>query len=132
MYKEQNAKNYQKSKDATCEACKVAGKKPSQIKMKVGGEIDGDCDGKNQWDDRVYTLVPWMLDVNIIHYDEHDPNKLVELRLALDNEYEYLENELFDKGFKNEKKRFLKGERNKLKTRFSQGLTMCPMNIQPD
>jgi hypothetical protein len=71
-----------------------------------------------------------MLDVNIIQYDEQDLDKLAKLRLALDTKYEYLENELFDKGFKNAIKRFLRGERNRLKARFSQGLTMCPMNIQ--
>jgi hypothetical protein len=41
-----------------------------------------------------------MLDVNIIHYDEHNTNDLVELRLALENEFEYHDNELFKKGFK--------------------------------
>jgi len=98
----------------------------------VGGGIDGGCDGKNQWDDSVQTLVPWMLDVSIIHYDEQDLDKLAKLRLALDTKYEYLGNEFSDKGFKNAIKRFLRGERNRLKTRFSQRLTMCPMNIQPN
>jgi len=91
-----------------------------------------ESDGKNQWDDSVQTLVPWMLDVSIIHYDEQDPNKLAKLRLALDTDYEYLENELYDKGFKNAIKRFLRGEGNRLKARFSQGLTVCPMNSQLD
>jgi len=54
---------------------------------------------------------------------------LAKLRLVLDNEYEYLENELSDRGFKNAIKRFLRGKKNKLKARFSQGLTMCIMNI---
>jgi hypothetical protein len=49
--------------------------------------------------------------------------------LVLDNKYEYLENELSDRGFKNAIKRFLRGKKNKLKARFSQGLTMCTMNI---
>jgi hypothetical protein len=125
-------KDRKKSKDATCEVCKAAEKKPNQVKVKVRGEIDGGCDGKNQWDDNVHTLVPRMLHVSIIHYDEHDPNKLAKLRLVLDKEYEYLENELFDRGFKNTIKRFLRGKRNKLKARFSQRLTMCTMNIQPN
>jgi hypothetical protein len=73
-----------------------------------------------------------MLDVSIIHYDEQDLDKLAKLRLALDNEYEYFENELSDMGFKNAIERFLRGERNRLKTRFSQWLTMCLMNIQPN
>jgi hypothetical protein len=57
---------------------------------------------------------------------------LAKLRLALDNAYEYLENEFSNKGFKNAIKRFLRGKRNRLKARFSQRLTMCPMNIQLD
>jgi hypothetical protein len=56
---------------------------------------------------------------------------LAKLRLATDIEYEYLENELSHRGFKNAIKRFLKGEMNRLKLRFSQGLIMSPMNIQP-
>ncbi len=63
-------KYYKKCKDVTCEVCKVVGKKPSQVKVKVWGKFDGGCDGKNQWDDNVHTLVPWMLDVSIIHYHE--------------------------------------------------------------
>jgi hypothetical protein len=47
---------------------------------------------------------------------------LAKLRLVLDNEYEYIENELFDKGFKNAIKRFLRGEKNKLKTRLNHML----------
>jgi hypothetical protein len=71
-----------------------------------------------------------MLDVSIIRYDEQDLDKLAKLRLALDTKYEYLENKLSDRGLKNAINRFLRGERNRLKARFSQGLTMCPMNIQ--
>jgi hypothetical protein len=63
-------KDYKKCKYATCEVCKAIGKKPSQVKVKVGGKIDGGCDGKNQWDDNVHTLVPQMLDVSIIHDHE--------------------------------------------------------------
>ncbi len=125
-------KDCKKSKDATCEVCKAIGKKPNQVKVKVGGEIGWGCDGKNQWDDNVHTLVPQMLDVNIIHYDEQDLDKLVKLRLVLDNEYEYLENKFSVRGFKNAIKRFLRGKKNMLKARFSQGLTMCTMNIQPN
>jgi hypothetical protein len=73
-----------------------------------------------------------MLDVSIIYYDEQDIDKLAKLRLALDIEYEYLENEFFDMGFKNVIERFLGGEKNRLKARFSQWLTMCLMNIQLD
>jgi hypothetical protein len=52
-----------------------------------------------------------MLNVSIIHCDEQDLDKLAKLRLALDTKYEYLENELFDKWFKNAINRFLRGEK---------------------
>ncbi len=55
---------------------------------------------------------------------------MAKLRMALNDEFEYLENELFERGFKNAIKRFLRGEKNRLKARFQQGLIMCPMNIQ--
>jgi hypothetical protein len=105
-------KDCKKIEDAACEACRTTRKKPSQVKVKVRGEIDGGCDRKNQWDDSVHTLAPWMLDVSIIHYDEQDFDKLAKLKLALDNAYAYLQNELSNKGFKNAIKRFVRGERN--------------------
>jgi hypothetical protein len=48
----------------------------------------GGCDGNIQ------SLVPQMLNLNIIHYDQPNINDLKKLRLALDNEFEYLDNEL--------------------------------------
>jgi hypothetical protein len=54
----------------------------------------GGCDGKNQWDDNIQSLVPQMLNLNIIHYNQHNVDDLKKLRLALDNEFEYLDNEL--------------------------------------
>lgn len=35
-----------------------------------------------------------MLNLNIIHYDQHNVDDLKKLSLALDNEFEYLDNEL--------------------------------------
>jgi hypothetical protein len=58
----------------------------------VGG--DAGCDGKNQWDDNIQRLVLQMLNLNIIHYDQYNVDDLKKLRLALDNEFEYLDNEL--------------------------------------
>ncbi len=74
------------------DACKAARQKPSQVKVKVGG--DAGCDGKNQWDDNIQSLVPQMLNLNSIHYDQYNVDDLKKLRLALDNEFEYLDNEL--------------------------------------
>jgi hypothetical protein len=38
-------------------------------------------------------LVLQMLNLNIIHYDQYNVDDLKKLRLALDNEFEYLDNE---------------------------------------
>ncbi len=74
------------------DARKAARQKPSQVKVKVGG--DACYDGKNQWNDNIQSLVPHMLNLNIIHYDQHNVDDLKKLRLALDNVFEYLDNEL--------------------------------------
>ncbi len=34
-------RNYKKTKEAECEACKVVGKKPMVVKVKVGGKFMG-------------------------------------------------------------------------------------------
>ncbi len=40
-------RDHKKIEDVECEACKVYGKKSMVVKVKVVGEIDGGCDGKN-------------------------------------------------------------------------------------
>ncbi len=74
------------------DACKAVRQKPNQVEVKAGG--DGGYDGKNQWDDNIQSLVPHMLNLNIIHHDQHNVDDLKKLRLALDNVFEYLDNEL--------------------------------------
>jgi hypothetical protein len=70
--------------------------------------VDGGCDGKNVWDEVVRTLIPHVLDVNVIEWECHKPTSLKKLRAALDKQFEYVNNEFFVVGFRNMVKRWLK------------------------
>jgi hypothetical protein len=48
---------------------RTAGKKPHQLEVKIGGEIDAGCDGKNAWDAVLRLHVPRVLDISIIDWD---------------------------------------------------------------
>jgi hypothetical protein len=43
-----------------------SGKKPRQITVGPGGEVDGACPGKNAWDDAIKGLVPKILDISVV------------------------------------------------------------------
>jgi hypothetical protein len=47
----------------------VSWKKPHQLKVKSGGEINAACDGKNAWDAALKLHVTWVLDISIINWD---------------------------------------------------------------
>jgi hypothetical protein len=52
------------------------------------------------------------------------------LRITLDKEFEYFENEPSTVGLRNVVKRWLKTKRNKLKSRFLGGRSKCLVNIE--
>jgi hypothetical protein len=70
--------------------------------------VDGRFDGKNAWDEVVRTLIPHILDVNVIKWERREPTSLEKLRAALDRQFEYVNNEFSMVGFKNMVKRWLK------------------------
>jgi hypothetical protein len=105
--------------------------KPHHITVKADGEIDAGCEGKNAWDDSVRGYVPKIIDVSIIHWEEHKPETLHKLRETLDAEFQYLNHPLSAIGFRNAIKRFLKTERSRLKARFLAGNDICPPHVQP-
>jgi hypothetical protein len=72
-----------------------------------------------------------MLDISIIHWDEHKSETLKKLRETLDAEFNYLNHPLSLQGFRNAIKRFLKIERSRLKTHFLAGNENCPAHVQP-
>ena len=102
------------------------------MRVKAGGGIDGGCEGKNEFDEALRSLVPRILDVSCVHWKDQPPNSVGKLRSALDAEFEYVGNHLSDKGFKNAVKRQMKTERSKMKAWFLGGKKDCPVTIEPD
>lgn len=119
-----------KDNDSISDVWQVANEKPHKIKIKVGGDIYACCDGKNVWDEAMKTLIPQILDVNVLSWEGHALNSLKKLRATLDKEFEYDDNELSIVRFKNVVKRWLKIERSKLKTSFLEGKIDYPINIE--
>ncbi len=73
-----------------------------------GRDINGGYDGKNAWDEMVRTLIPRILDINVMEWEGHKLESLDKLRAGLDKEFEYVDNELSMVGFRNVVKRWLK------------------------
>jgi hypothetical protein len=46
-------------------------KKLHKIYIKVKGDVDGRCEGKNAWDEVVKTLIPQILDINVLKWEDH-------------------------------------------------------------
>jgi hypothetical protein len=111
---------------------RLGGKKPHTLRVKVGGGIDGGCEGKNAFDEALRSLVPRILDVSILKWKLQHPGSVEKLRSAIDNEFEYLEHNLSDLGFKNAVKRQMKTKRSKMKGWFMSGKKECPVFIEPD
>ena len=98
----------------------TAGVKPNRVFVLPGGEVDASCEGKNAWDKALRDLVPKCLDMSVIAWKKHDPQRLKKLRSALDNEFEYVGNPLNMVGFRVAIMKFLKVERFQLKNRYLQ------------
>jgi hypothetical protein len=71
------------------------------------------------------------LDISIIPWEKQKPESIQKLRDALVAEFEYVDNHMSLRGFRNAIKRFLKMERSRLKTKYVGGQTDCPIYIQP-
>jgi hypothetical protein len=108
-----------------------AGRKPQQIRVQAGGEIDGACLGKNGWDDAIRGLVPRILDLSIVDWEAQKPEAVQKLRDRLDVEFEYVGNPLSMQGFRNSVKRYLKSERSRLKMLYRSGDRTNPVHVQP-
>jgi hypothetical protein len=108
----------------------TSGRKPRQITIQPGDEVDGACPGKNAWDDTIRALVPRILDLNVVDWEGQKPESVQKLRDHLDAEFEYVGNPLSIQGFKNAVKCFLKYERSRLKMRYRAGDTSNPVHVQ--
>jgi oligoribonuclease NrnB/cAMP/cGMP phosphodiesterase (DHH superfamily) len=69
------------------------------------------------------TLIPHILDINVVSWVDHHLDSIEKLKLALDKEFEYVDNKLSTVGFRNVVKRWLKTKRTKSKTRFLEERT---------
>ncbi len=98
----------QKENDATSEVRQLVGQKLHKIWVRLGGDINGRCDGKNAWDETIRTLIPQILDINVMEWEGHKLESLDKLKAGLDKEFEYMDNELSLVGFRNVVKRWLK------------------------
>lgn len=107
----------------------IAGRKPNQLFLLPGGEVDSTCEGKNAWDEALRDLVPKCLDMSVVAWANHDPKTLKKLRAALDNEFEYVGNPLSMVGFRVAITRFLKAERCRLKNRYLKGTDTPPLHV---
>ena len=108
------------------------GQKPNTLRVKAGGGIDGGCEGKNAFDEALRSLVPRILDVSVLTWKLQNPGSVAKLRSALNNEFEHLDHNLSDVGFKNAVKRQMKTERAKMKGWFMAGRKQCPVFIELD
>jgi hypothetical protein len=123
---------HKKGVEEAMDARRAVGQKPQKVRVKAGGGIDGGCEGKNEFDEALRSLVPRILDVSCVSWKDQSPSSIERLRGALDKEFEYVGNPLSDKGFKNAVKRQMKTERSKMKAGFLGGKKECPVFIEPD
>ena len=97
-----------KEVETNVETRRSGGQKPQTLRVKQGGGIDGGCEGKNAFDEGLRSLVPRILDVSCMMWKLQNPSSVEKLRSAIDNEFEYLDHNLSDLGFKNAVKRQMK------------------------
>jgi hypothetical protein len=94
------------------------------------GKIDGACDGKNEWDNALRSLVPHCLNMAIVKVGDQSLVDMSELNGQLDDLFEYLNHELSARNFKDCIRRFMKSKRARLKTCYKRnGRTTCPMSV---
>ncbi len=55
-----------KESDVISEVRQAIGKKPHNIRIKAGSDVDRWCVGKNAWDEVVKTLIPKILDISVL------------------------------------------------------------------
>jgi hypothetical protein len=91
---------------------------PHKVQVTRHGKIDDACQGKDAWDGAIRSLAPRILNMVVVQVTEQDPVDMARLRLQLDGKFEYLGGELNVVGFRDCVRRFMKGERARLKRRY--------------
>ena len=101
-----------------------------KVQVTRHGKIDGACEGKDAWDGAIRSLTPRILNMAAVRVTEQDPVDMARLRLQLDGKFEYVGGELSDAGFRDCVRRYMKGERARLKKRYAQkGAKACPLGV---
>ena len=95
--------------------------------VKAGGEIASGCHRKNAWDTAVRTTVLRIFDMSMFSWEGQLTQAPNELRDWLDQDFEYVGYNLSENGFKNIVKRFMKTEWSRLKTKYRERHTKCPL-----
>jgi hypothetical protein len=67
--------------------------KPNTLRVKKGGDINGWYTWKNAWDDAVRSLIPRILDLNVIKWEGQKIVAIEKLQDALDGDFEYCSND---------------------------------------
>ena len=57
---------HRKEIEESVDARRAVGQKPQKVRVKAGGGIDGGCEGKNEFDEALRSLVPRILDVSCV------------------------------------------------------------------
>ncbi len=83
-----------------------------QIEVKKNAKIDGACDGKNIWDDKIWGFTPCHLNMAIVKVGDQNTVDMGELCRVMDIEFEYLQHEFHDWGFRNYVRQFMKSKRS--------------------
>ncbi len=63
---------------------------PHQGEVTKNGKIDGACDGKNIWDDKIQGFAPHHFNMAIVKVGDQNVVDMGELHKVMDIEFEYL------------------------------------------
>jgi hypothetical protein len=85
---------------------------PHKVEAKKHGKTNGSYDGKNEWDNAMWSLAPRILNMVVVKVGEQNHVDMVELRSELDNLFEYIHHELSAHSFRDCVRQFMKFERS--------------------
>jgi hypothetical protein len=80
------------------------------VEVTKNGKIDGACDGKNIWDDNIWGFAPHHFNMAIVKVGDQNVVDMGELCKVMDTEFENLQYDLSDRGFKDYVRQFMKSE----------------------
>jgi hypothetical protein len=120
-----------KEYDTAALSITMNGQKPNTLQVKEGGDIDGGCSGKNAWDDAIHSLIPRILDLNVIEWEGQKTVAIEKLQDAMDIDFDYVPITLSQRGFRNTIKRFMKIEHSRLKAQYMVGDIACSVHVDP-